>query len=281
VVKNPNLTKYDSLLSVQLTAVPSWGYHFTTWNGDLAGSINPDTIIMDANKTISANFAINVYSITANSDTNGSISPSGVTNINHGSSQSYTISPDPGYRILAVLIDGISIGAVTNYNFPIVSANHTISASFIALENIQIILNRGWNLVSVPLVPLNNSASVLFPDKIGSAFAYNTALKSYYEVATLSNGIGYWVFYQALDTITISGTAPGVLTVNVSQQGWVLFGSRNTTVPLSSLVLSNGASIIGDGFRYRGGYESTMAINPGDGVWLFVDKACTITLPQE
>ena len=72
VAKNPNQAAYDSNTTVQLTAAPATGYHFTSWSGDLTGATNPVTVTMDANKNITANFAINTYALTINA-TNGSV----------------------------------------------------------------------------------------------------------------------------------------------------------------------------------------------------------------
>ena len=55
-----------------MTAIPATGYHFTGWSGDLTGSTNPATVTMDANKNITANFAINTYTLTVNA-TNGTV----------------------------------------------------------------------------------------------------------------------------------------------------------------------------------------------------------------
>ena len=41
---------------VQLTAVPAWGYDFESWSGDVSGSDNPIIIVMDADKSVTANF---------------------------------------------------------------------------------------------------------------------------------------------------------------------------------------------------------------------------------
>jgi uncharacterized repeat protein (TIGR02543 family) len=57
VSKNPNQTTYTSGTPVELTANPTDGYTFTGWSGDLTGSINPATIIMDSDKTVNATFA--------------------------------------------------------------------------------------------------------------------------------------------------------------------------------------------------------------------------------
>ncbi len=56
VTKNPDQASYDSGTSVILTATPNAGYTFTSWSGDATGTANPLTIVMNANKSITANF---------------------------------------------------------------------------------------------------------------------------------------------------------------------------------------------------------------------------------
>lgn len=56
VTKNPNQTTYAFGSSVELTAVPDSGYAFANWSGDLTGNTNPATIVMDGDKTVTANF---------------------------------------------------------------------------------------------------------------------------------------------------------------------------------------------------------------------------------
>jgi hypothetical protein len=50
--------------------------------------------------------------------------------VNYGINQSFDITPDTGYHIADVLVDGASVGPVASYTFPKVAAGHTISASF-------------------------------------------------------------------------------------------------------------------------------------------------------
>src|SRR5205085_1732125 len=84
-----------------------------------------------ANHTISATFANNAtFTITSGAGANGSISPNGATVVNSGANQSYNITPDACYHVLDVLVDGVSVGAVTTYTFTNVTANHIISATF-------------------------------------------------------------------------------------------------------------------------------------------------------
>ncbi len=70
------------------------------------------------------------YTITASAAANGSISPSGSVSVASGANQSFSISPNRGYRISNVTVDGRSVGAVSSYTFTNVTANHTIAATF-------------------------------------------------------------------------------------------------------------------------------------------------------
>jgi Secretion system C-terminal sorting domain/Bacterial Ig-like domain (group 2) len=93
--------------------------YFTTPNG--CGSFNTKGTTI----TIKPNFTL-----TASSGTGGSISSSGATTVCSGNNQSFTITPNAGYTIADVLVDGVSQGAITTYTFSNVTANRTISASF-------------------------------------------------------------------------------------------------------------------------------------------------------
>ncbi len=49
---------YDPGTIVTLTAVPDTGWEFVGWGGDMSGNTNPDTITMNADKSVSATFQI-------------------------------------------------------------------------------------------------------------------------------------------------------------------------------------------------------------------------------
>ena len=70
------------------------------------------------------------HTIKATSGANGSISPSGWASVREGWDQTFTITPDKGYAVAKVLVDGKSVGAVTSYTFKNVTKDHTIEAVF-------------------------------------------------------------------------------------------------------------------------------------------------------
>ena len=70
------------------------------------------------------------YTIKATAGVNGSISPSGNVSVREGRDQTFTITPDKGYAVANVKIDGKSVGAVKSYTFENVKGNHAIEAIF-------------------------------------------------------------------------------------------------------------------------------------------------------
>ncbi|MFH1101781.1 MAG: NF038122 family metalloprotease [Methanobacteriota archaeon] len=73
VLKDPDYALYPPDTPVELTAVPALGWHFDQWSGDLQGSDNPDIIIMDGNKVVTAHFVQDQYTLTINIDGSGTV----------------------------------------------------------------------------------------------------------------------------------------------------------------------------------------------------------------
>ena len=118
------------------------GYTFTGWSGTgLTGEDNLTVIIpkgSTGNRSYTAHWRYNggggsgysYYTIKATAGTGGSISPSGNVSVREGRDQTFTITPDKGYAVANVKIDGKSIGAVKSYTFENVSRTHTIEVIF-------------------------------------------------------------------------------------------------------------------------------------------------------
>jgi hypothetical protein len=70
------------------------------------------------------------YVISAKAGENGCISPSGPVTVDELSDQTFTVTPDSGYHVVDVKVDGQSKGAIQSYTFSQVSDNHTVDASF-------------------------------------------------------------------------------------------------------------------------------------------------------
>jgi len=123
---------YDHGDTVNLVAAANEGYEFINWteNGVQVSANDAYSFTATANRTLVANFRLKTYTITATAGAGGSINPAGNVNVTHGSNQSFAITPDTGYDIEDVKVDGVSVGAVSSYTFNNVTANHTIAATF-------------------------------------------------------------------------------------------------------------------------------------------------------
>jgi photosystem II stability/assembly factor-like uncharacterized protein len=83
------------------------------------------------NKIYLDNININgTNTITSSAGTNGTISPTGTVSVVTGNNSTFTITPNTCYKVNDVLVNGVSQGAISNYTFSNIIANHTISASF-------------------------------------------------------------------------------------------------------------------------------------------------------
>lgn len=83
--------------------------------------------------TRSFDIANRVYTVHVSTGENGSITPAGEegsVGVAEGNSQTFTITPNFGYKVEDVLVDEVSVGAVETFTFTEVSAGHTISATF-------------------------------------------------------------------------------------------------------------------------------------------------------
>ena len=108
------------------------GYTFAGWTPAI-----PTTMPAE-NMTVTAQWRYNgggssgysYYTIKATAGAGGSISPSGNVSVREGRDQTFTITPDKGYAVANVKIDGKSIGAVKSYTFENVSRTHTIEVIF-------------------------------------------------------------------------------------------------------------------------------------------------------
>ena len=138
------------------------GYTFTEWNTEPDGtgtSYQPGDIY-----TVNAELALYAqwqkmddpqpqytgpyvhYRIIAAAGVGGSITPSGNVMVGEWANQEFVFTPETGYTISDVLVDGESIGAVTSYVFKNVAAGHSIEAVFdiVAFVPFQDVKENDW-----------------------------------------------------------------------------------------------------------------------------------------
>ena len=119
--------------SQNFTITPDTGYKIkdVKVDGASVGAVTTYTFEnVTSDHTIEAIFEPITYLITASAGIDGSVSPSGTVTLNYGDSKTFTITPNTGYIIKDVKVDGVSVGAVTTYTFENVTSSHIIEAMF-------------------------------------------------------------------------------------------------------------------------------------------------------
>ncbi|MGC9964446.1 MAG: hypothetical protein ABSE08_03480 [Syntrophobacteraceae bacterium] len=187
-----------------------------------------------AGHTISAAFAQNTYTITSTAGANGTISPSAAVALNYGANQSFTITAATGYKVSDVLIDGVSVGPVSQYTFSNVTAGHTISAAF-TQNTYTITSTAGANGTISPssAVALNHGANQSFT--ITAATGYKVA-----DVQVDGSSVG------ALTNYTFSNVSAGhTISATFAQNTYTITptaGANGTISPSAAVALNYGAN---------------------------------------
>jgi uncharacterized repeat protein (TIGR02543 family) len=164
VTKTPNQTSYSTGQTVTLQAVPNTGYTFSGWSGDLTGTTNPATVVMDTNKSVTANFtAIPVTYTLSVSATNGTVTKTpNQTSYTSGQTVTLQATPDPSYKFSGWSGD---LTGTTNPATLTMNANKSVTASFRAAGK------SSKKLSSQAVSTDMNTDASLAPNPTGSASA--------------------------------------------------------------------------------------------------------------
>lgn len=96
---------------------PASGAAGRPWSGGCTGAANPCVFTIGSDTTLTASFSLLPSNIVATAGANGSITPSGTISVASGASQAFTLTPATGFQVADVLVDGVSVGAVSSYTF--------------------------------------------------------------------------------------------------------------------------------------------------------------------
>lgn len=157
---------------------------------------------------------VNIYTITATANVNGGISPAGTVSVVAGGSQTITITPDPGYQISNVIVDGSNKGTVTTYTFPNITTNHNIAAYFKSVTYTITALVEADGAISSP-----GSNTV----KPGSSMTFSiTPNKGFHVADVLVDGVSA----GAMTSYTFSNvTASHTITATFAENKWYIINA--------------------------------------------------------
>ena len=115
--------------STRVEATTTYKWHFTPTDTNYT-TLTGEIELYRKSSSGGGGWYYSYYTIKATAGAGGSISPSGNVSVREGRDQTFTITPDKGYAVANVKIDGKSIGAVKSYTFENVRRTHTIEVIF-------------------------------------------------------------------------------------------------------------------------------------------------------
>jgi Big-like domain-containing protein len=199
-----------------------------------------------ANHTIAATFAP-PPTITAAAAPNGAITPAGSSTVTYGSDQTYTITPNAGFVVTSLVVDGALLPGATSYTFTNVTANHYINAYF----------------GSVPAATITAAAG---PNGVISPAGAATVAGGASQTFTITPDAGFMVTALVVDGTQLPGAATYTFT-NVTADHYInaYFGPVPATVTITAAAAPNGAISPAGANVVSGGTNQTYTITPDAG----------------
>jgi hypothetical protein len=131
----------------------------------------------------------------------------------------------------------------------------------------------GWSMISIPLMPENISVSSLFPEAV-VVYGYEREM-GYDRVPADGNlevGRGYWILFNAEQSLTLTGQPIMNYTHQVDEDGWTMIGGCSSDAEASS---DNCAIVVIYGFVQEAGYQritESEALESGKGYWILLNN---------
>jgi len=264
IILNPAGGTYDHGTVVTATATAAVSSNFTGWSGACVGT-GTCSVTIDAPKSISAAFTLKTYTVTPTAGAGGSISPNTAQTVNHGSTAQFTVTPNPGYQIVAVTGCSGNLSGAT-YTTGAITESCTVSATYTCAPVITV-----QNTSDTGAGSLRQAVADACP---GAMIDFAPGLSS--QTIPFASQI-------VLDkNLTISGTVPVTLSGNNATRIFAV--SAGTIVSLHRLTLTKGAADSGGGIRNDGTltvqnstFSANLAISgSGRGAGIYNDGTLTV-----
>ncbi|KKP34691.1 MAG: Calx-beta domain-containing protein [Candidatus Nomurabacteria bacterium GW2011_GWE1_32_28] len=180
-------------------------YVVTYSSTDLVGNTSIET------RTVNVVLS-DTYNITASAGANGTISPLGITAVPSTTNQIYTITPDEGYGVDTLTIDGVQIASALSYTFSNVIATHSIAVTFTDNPDttVPVITILGDNPISVVKGETYVDPGATATDNIDGDITSSITTTGSINTSAISS---YSITYRVVDVAKNSATA--TRTVNI------------------------------------------------------------------
>ncbi len=166
---------------------------------------------------------------------------------------------------------------------PVSDGNYTISLSVLTDTSgnnfgnyaPSVSVASKWNMISLPVKPLNGFKNALFPSATSLAFSFSPS--GYSAQDTLRNGAGYWLKFPAAEVVQMLGLARSTDTFSVVA-GWNMIGSITLPVTIASITSDPPGLVTSFFYGYQNGYVNSTSIELGKGYWVKVTQSGKLIL---
>ncbi|MDB6093718.1 MAG: hypothetical protein JWM32_1280 [Verrucomicrobia bacterium] len=249
-----------------VTATPASNYTFTGWSGDLSGSANPGSVVMSADRSVTAHFAAALYTLTMIATAGGTVSPGGTYPF--GTGIGVTASPDSAHDFAGWSGDASGF----ENPFPLVlDRNKSVTAHFSPKGfTLTTSATAGGSVTPGGTYPFGTMVTVTATSDITHAFASwsGDTSGSVPTVGVLMDRAKAVVaHFDPKATQSIDFTPPGDHVANAPP--FVLVATSTSGLPITFTVLSGPATLTGNTVQVTGpGTVTIEASQPGDDVFL-------------
>jgi len=154
------------------------------------------------------------------------------------------------------------------------------------LVDVELDLETGWNMVSVPVVPADASRAAVFPPAdVVAVYTWNPVTKSYEVPTDIAPEVGYWVAVTEPKTITVSGE-PVTEWESGLTAGWNMIGSVcGNAVSVNDadvFTVAPPGSVLTNAIYWWNpiskSYETATSIVESQGYWAATTVDCILTM---
>jgi hypothetical protein len=209
--------------------MPDWGYEIDTVNiNDQTLETRPNTyscLNVSKNHKLHVTFKRVQWTIAAIANSGGKIAPSGNLSVKMGDDQTFTFTPEYGYQLSALIVDGLSQPLdQQSYTFETVSSDHSISVSFSAIQyHIFTTSSTGGSIYPSGVVTVNKGQDQTFTIQPSTGYALDAVLlddapfqiqNNRFYITSVTEDHELHANFIQLHTLSILASPNGLITPN-------------------------------------------------------------------
>lgn len=169
-------------------------------------------------------------------------------------------------------VNGVTANETTQIpSTPGSAVQQNLTAASSSGPSTSVTYQAGWNIVAGP------SGQTFTTAVGGTLFTYQAGDSAYETLSSstpITAGRGYWAYYSAPTTVTISGTSTLPYTVSAPAGQFIMVGNPSAT----NTVTVSGADVLYTYDPIAGQYTTATQLKPGQGGWVFSNAGGTVTL---